>query len=141
MPQVRPKCGRALLNSVARRVRPARALPRRWSARNLRKLPDCLEIFRRDRAHRFVHCVLEFAAGLGRSDRHRGDDFRRASLTQGFSAVLNNEDGTLWVMSDNGLEASKIPRTIICRVYRIRRDVETAWGGSGEVQVLEFVAE
>jgi hypothetical protein len=65
--------------------------------------------------------------------------FERRQPVQGFSAVLNNEDGTLWVMSDNGFGSLENSSDYHLRVYRIRPDVETARGGSGEVKVLEFV--
>jgi hypothetical protein len=53
--------------------------------------------------------------------------------------VLNNEDGTLWVMSDSGFGSLENSSDYHLQVYRFRRDVETRLGGSGEVKVLEFV--
>jgi glycerophosphoryl diester phosphodiesterase len=65
--------------------------------------------------------------------------FDRRQPVQGFSAVLNDRDGTLWVMSDNGFGSLENSSDYHSRVYRIRPDLETAGGGSGKVQVLGFV--
>jgi glycerophosphoryl diester phosphodiesterase len=65
--------------------------------------------------------------------------FEHRQPVQGFSAVLNNGDGTLWVMSDNGFGSIENSSDYHLRVYRIRPKLETARGGRGKVEVLGFL--
>ncbi len=62
---------------------------------------------------------------------------------QGFSAVLDNLDGTFDVMSDNGFGAITNSADYNLRVYTIRPDFRTATGGivdgSGGVEVVDFI--
>jgi glycerophosphoryl diester phosphodiesterase len=58
---------------------------------------------------------------------------------QGFSAVLAAGDGTYWVMSDNGFGSLENSADYHLRVYRIRPTFETAEGGSGTIEVVEFI--
>ena len=55
---------------------------------------------------------------------------------QGFSAVLKNNDGTFYAMSDNGFGSLENSADFNLRVYHIRPQFETKDGGSGEIQVL-----
>ena len=58
---------------------------------------------------------------------------------QGFSAVLDNGDGTFDAMSDNGFGSIENSADYNLRVYRIRPDFETAFGGQGTIDVEGFV--
>jgi len=55
---------------------------------------------------------------------------------QGFSALLDNHDGTFMAMPDNGYGAIENSADFELRVYRIRPNFETATGGNGKVSVL-----
>ena len=57
---------------------------------------------------------------------------------QGFSAVLDNEDGTYNVMADNGYGAIENSADFHLRVYRIRPNFRTRFGGNGTIDVLSF---
>lgn len=57
---------------------------------------------------------------------------------QGFSAVLDNHDGTFNVMADNGFGAIENSSDFNLRMYRIRPQFKTASGGSGKIDVLGF---
>lgn len=57
---------------------------------------------------------------------------------QGFSATLNNGDGTFNVMCDNGFGALENSSDFRLRVYRIRPNFRTKHGGTGAIQVLGF---
>jgi hypothetical protein len=57
----------------------------------------------------------------------------------GFSAVLDAGGGTFWAMPDNGYGAKTNSGDFLLRVYRVRPDFETAKGGSGTVDVLDFI--
>ncbi len=58
---------------------------------------------------------------------------------QGFSAVLDNEDGTFDVMSDNGFGSITNSADYHLRVYTIRPEFRTATGGDGTVEVVDFI--
>lgn len=58
---------------------------------------------------------------------------------QGFSAALSNNDGTFLVLCDNGYGALENSADFYLRVYRVRPHWKTAEGGSGEVEVLDFL--
>jgi len=58
---------------------------------------------------------------------------------QGISAVLAAGPGEYWVMLDNGFGAKDNSADFLLRVYRMRPDFETARGGSGIVEVKEFI--
>jgi glycerophosphoryl diester phosphodiesterase len=53
--------------------------------------------------------------------------------------VLNNGDGTLWVMSDNGFGSLENSSDYHLRVYHVRPDLETARSGRGKMEVLGFL--
>jgi len=57
----------------------------------------------------------------------------------GFSAVLDAGRGVFWAMPDNGYGAKTNSGDFLLRLYRIRPEFETARGGSGTVQVLDFL--
>lgn len=57
---------------------------------------------------------------------------------QGFSAVLDNKDGSFWAMSDNGFGSMENSADYNLRVYRIRPDFKTKSGGTGTVKVEGF---
>jgi glycerophosphoryl diester phosphodiesterase len=57
---------------------------------------------------------------------------------QGFSAVLKKDDGTYYVMSDNGFGSKENSRDYNLRVYTINPDFETSDGGAGTIEVVEF---
>jgi len=58
---------------------------------------------------------------------------------QGVSAVLAAGPGEYWVMLDNGFGAKDNSADFLLRIYRVRPDFETARGGSGTVEVKEFI--
>ena len=64
--------------------------------------------------------------------------FLHKQPVQGFSAVLNNGDGSFLVMSDNGFGSIENSADYHLRVYRIRPDFETKDGGSGMIAVEGF---
>ena len=55
---------------------------------------------------------------------------------QGFSAVLDNKDGTFTVMADNGYGAMENSSDFNLRLYDIKPQFETAAGGPGTIRVL-----
>jgi len=58
---------------------------------------------------------------------------------QGFSAVLNNRDGTFLTMCDNGYGSMENSADFYLRVYRIRPHFEESCHGSGKIDVLSFL--
>jgi hypothetical protein len=58
---------------------------------------------------------------------------------QGFSAIIDNDDGTFWAMSDNGFGAQNNSADYHLRLYRIDPRFKTAKGGPGTVKVLEHI--
>ena len=64
--------------------------------------------------------------------------FLNKQPVQGFSAVLDNGDGTFNVMCDNGFGSLENSSDFNLRVYTIRPDFKTAFGGSGNIAVLDF---
>jgi len=58
---------------------------------------------------------------------------------QGFSAILDNGDGTFLALADNGFGAIENSADFRLRAYRIRPDFETKEGGSGTIAVLDFI--
>jgi hypothetical protein len=58
----------------------------------------------------------------------------------GFSALLDAPGRDVyWAMPDNGFGNKQNSRSFILRVYRIRADWETARGGEGEVEILDWI--
>src|SRR5262245_19312767 len=87
-----------------------------------------------------------FAAGPT-SGRQLGDQpingrtvpFIDQQPVQGFSAVLSQEDGTFWVMSDNGFGQMENSADYHLRVHKIDADFETKGGGSGNILLHGFL--
>jgi hypothetical protein len=58
----------------------------------------------------------------------------------GFSALIDAPGrDTFWAMPDNGFGAKANSRSFLLRAYRVRVDFETARGGSGEVEILDWI--
>ena len=57
---------------------------------------------------------------------------------QGFSAVLKKDDGTFYVMSDNGFGSKENSRDYNLRVYTIKPEFERSAGGAGTISVEGF---
>ncbi len=83
-----------------------------------------------------------FAAGptsgayIGGGANGRVAPFINKQPVQGFSAVLKNNDGTFYVMSDNGFGSLENSADYNLRVYHIRPQFKTKEGGSGEIQIM-----
>lgn len=58
---------------------------------------------------------------------------------QGFSAVLDNKNGSFLVMADNGYGTLENSADFNLRVYTIRPEFKTASGGSGKISVKGFI--
>ena len=58
---------------------------------------------------------------------------------QGFSAIQLGENGSYWVMPDNGFGAKFNSIDYLLRVYNISLDAKTASGGAGAVKVNNFL--
>jgi hypothetical protein len=57
----------------------------------------------------------------------------------GFSAILDAGHGEFWAMPDNGYGSKANSGDFLLRVYLIRPGFETAKGGSGAVDVVDFI--
>ncbi len=58
----------------------------------------------------------------------------------GFSALLDAPGkNTYSAMPDNGFGSKANSRSFLLRVYRVRADFETARGGSGDVEILDWI--
>ena len=58
----------------------------------------------------------------------------------GFSALLDAPGkGVYLAMPDNGFGSKANSRSFLLRVYRVRADLATARGGSGEVEILDWI--
>jgi hypothetical protein len=58
----------------------------------------------------------------------------------GFSALLDAPGkGVFFAMPDNGFGSKANSRSFLLRVYRVRADFETARGGDGEVEILDWI--
>ncbi|WP_236779143.1 esterase-like activity of phytase family protein [Agromyces seonyuensis] len=58
----------------------------------------------------------------------------------GFSAVIDNGDGTYWAQPDNGFGSKANSADFLLRNYLVRADWKTARGGSGALQTLRFIS-
>lgn len=58
----------------------------------------------------------------------------------GFSAMIENGDGTFWAQPDNGFGTLGNSADFLLRLYKIRPDWETATGGPGEIRVQRFIS-
>ncbi|MFB9309632.1 glycerophosphoryl diester phosphodiesterase [Agromyces hippuratus] len=61
-------------------------------------------------------------------------------VVPGFSAMIDNGDGTFWAQPDNGFGAKGNSADFLLRNYVVRPDWQTAEGGSGEIRVERFVS-
>ncbi|MDQ3608984.1 MAG: esterase-like activity of phytase family protein, partial [Actinomycetota bacterium] len=58
----------------------------------------------------------------------------------GFSALIDAKGkDTFWAMPDNGFGSKANSESFLLRVYRVRADFETARGGSGDVEILDWI--
>jgi glycerophosphoryl diester phosphodiesterase len=64
--------------------------------------------------------------------------FSNKQPVQGFSAVLNNHDGSFLLMSDNGFGSMENSADFNLRVYTVRPDFKTGRSGSGKIAVQGF---
>ncbi|MDR2998676.1 MAG: esterase-like activity of phytase family protein [Microbacterium sp.] len=74
------------------------------------------------------------SAGNGRQGPWNGQ------VIPGFSAVIDNGDGTFWAQPDNGFGAKGNSADFLLRSYLVRPDWQTAKGGSGEIKVERFIS-
>ncbi|RIQ26880.1 esterase-like activity of phytase family protein [Jiangella rhizosphaerae] len=58
----------------------------------------------------------------------------------GFSAMVDNGDGTFWAQPDNGFGSKGNSADFLLRNYLVRPDWNTGDGGSGEIEVERFVS-
>ena len=58
---------------------------------------------------------------------------------QGFSALIDNHDGTYMAMPDNGYGTMENSADFYLRVYRIKPEFKTAQGGNGSIQIVSFI--
>ncbi len=63
-----------------------------------------------------------------------------SQVLPGFSAVVENGDGTFWAMPDNGFGAKDNSEDFLLRIYLVRPRWETAAGGPGRIEVERFVS-
>ncbi|KQX76263.1 esterase-like activity of phytase family protein [Aeromicrobium sp. Root472D3] len=61
-------------------------------------------------------------------------------VVPGFSAAIDNGDGTFWAQPDNGFGAKGNSADFLLRLYLVRPHWKTAGGGSGEVTVLRHIS-
>lgn len=57
----------------------------------------------------------------------------------GFSAAIDNGDGTFWAQPDNGFGAKGNSADFLLRLYLVRPQWKTAHGGKGEIQALRHI--
>ncbi|MET0448310.1 MAG: esterase-like activity of phytase family protein [Aeromicrobium sp.] len=57
----------------------------------------------------------------------------------GFSAAIDNRDGTFWAQPDNGFGAKGNSADFLLRLYLVKPQWRTAKGGSGAVKVLRHI--
>lgn len=57
----------------------------------------------------------------------------------GFSAAIDNGDGTFWAQPDNGFGAKGNSADFLLRLYLVRPEWKTAGGGAGEITVLRHI--
>ncbi|WP_332663110.1 esterase-like activity of phytase family protein [Aeromicrobium sp.] len=57
----------------------------------------------------------------------------------GFSAAIDNGDGTFWAQPDNGFGAKGNSADFLLRLYLVKPRWRTAGGGAGDIEVLRHV--
>ncbi|MDF2575237.1 MAG: glycerophosphodiester phosphodiesterase [Agromyces sp.] len=58
----------------------------------------------------------------------------------GFSAMVDNGDGTFWAQPDNGFGSKGNSADFLLRNYLVRPDWETADGGAGTIEIERFIS-
>jgi glycerophosphoryl diester phosphodiesterase len=58
----------------------------------------------------------------------------------GFSAMVDNRDGSYWAMPDNGFGSKTNSEDFLLRIYRVRPRWETATGGKGQIAVGRHIS-
>ncbi|WP_232547044.1 esterase-like activity of phytase family protein [Propioniciclava soli] len=58
----------------------------------------------------------------------------------GFSAMIENADGTFWGMPDNGFGTRANSADFLLRLYLVQPHWQVASGGSGEIEVLSHIS-
>ena len=61
-------------------------------------------------------------------------------VVPGFSAMIDNGDGTFWAQPDNGFGSKANSADFLLRNYLVRPDWETASGGAGAIEIERFVS-
>ena len=61
-------------------------------------------------------------------------------VVPGFSAMVENKDGTFWAQPDNGFGTKGNSADFLLRLYLVRPDWEPADGGSGDIEVERFIS-
>lgn len=69
----------------------------------------------------------------------REPPFLQQQPVQGFSALLKGENGTFFVLSDNGFGSRNNSSDYILSIYLIKPDLRTANGGNGDIDVSEII--
>lgn len=60
-------------------------------------------------------------------------------VVPGFSAMIDNHDGTFWAQPDNGFGAKDNSADFLLRNYLVRPQWDNGRKGSGEIEVLDFI--
>ena len=58
----------------------------------------------------------------------------------GFSAAIDNGDGTFWALPDNGFGSKTNSADFLLRLYHVMPQWETGDGGSSELEIGEFIS-
>ncbi|WP_238439391.1 esterase-like activity of phytase family protein [Microbacterium sp. JZ31] len=58
----------------------------------------------------------------------------------GFSAMLDNGDGTFWAQPDNGFGAKGNSADFLLRNYLVKPEWQTSRGGAGEIDILRHIS-
>jgi glycerophosphoryl diester phosphodiesterase len=58
----------------------------------------------------------------------------------GFSAMVDNGDGTFWAQPDNGFGTKANSADFLLRLYHVTPNWETGDGGAGQIDVGEFIS-
>ncbi|MDQ0575534.1 esterase-like activity of phytase family protein [Agromyces albus] len=61
-------------------------------------------------------------------------------VVPGFSAMIDNGDGTFWAQPDNGFGSKANSSDFLLRSYLVRPDWETAGGGDGSIAIERFIS-
>ncbi|MDQ0892487.1 esterase-like activity of phytase family protein [Agromyces ramosus] len=61
-------------------------------------------------------------------------------VVPGFSAMIDNGDGTFWAQPDNGFGSKANSADFLLRNYLVRPDWETADGGDGAIEIERFIS-